>query len=412
MCAGQGLLHDAVHPRPVRADGLPEQESDALSTDDRPRSASTSIPPRPARCASSSTRRPADTSPVEGMPDEAGFLVTEDVARGEQGREDARLLPGPARPRRTRACAARARELERPAVPARRPCGLIRRRDAGRRAPRRRAGPGRRPSSPGSRRGSRSPRRLRPLPAPRASTPTSTWPWRSSRAVFTVAPWGHRILTPWVASALPVRNIARAFRIVTFAGLVAAGGVLFLYLRALGHGMPAAIARRRASSRSCPRWRECLRYVFLAEPVAVLLEIVLLVALQSGRRGSARCASSRPGDDGQGVLRPAHAGGARRRPAPDAAPRCARPAVAARGGARARRRRCAGGGRRTSRPRCPRPRPPTLRSSPSIGSTTRSPSGGGPPSSAGHRPARAPGRAARGVGRRCARSRSTSRPSR
>jgi hypothetical protein len=98
---------------------------------------------------------------------------------------------------------------------------------------------------------------------------------------FTIAPWGHRILTPWLASAIPVRNIARAFRIVTFTALLAAGGVLFLYLRALGHGLPAAVLGAGLFA-LLPPVAECLRYVFLAEPVAVLLEVTLLLALQSG----------------------------------------------------------------------------------------------------------------------------------
>jgi hypothetical protein len=105
---------------------------------------------------------------------------------------------------------------------------------------------------------------------------------------FTVAPWGHRILTPWVASALPVRNIARAFRIVTATGLVAAGAALFLYLRALGHGMPAAILGAGLFA-LLPPVAECLRYVFLAEPMAVFLETALLVALQSGARLGPLC---------------------------------------------------------------------------------------------------------------------------
>ena len=98
---------------------------------------------------------------------------------------------------------------------------------------------------------------------------------------FTVAPWGHRILTPWLASSIPVRNIARAFRIVTATALLAAGGALFLYLRALGHGIPAAVLGAFLFA-LLPPVAECLRYVFLAEPVALLLEVALLLALQSG----------------------------------------------------------------------------------------------------------------------------------
>jgi hypothetical protein len=85
-----------------------------------------------------------------------------------------------------------------------------------------------------------------------------------------------------------VRNIARAFRIVTATALLAAGGMLFLYLRALGHGIPAAILGAGVFS-LLPPIAECLRYVFLAEPVAVLLEVSLLLALQSGARLGPLC---------------------------------------------------------------------------------------------------------------------------
>jgi hypothetical protein len=98
---------------------------------------------------------------------------------------------------------------------------------------------------------------------------------------FTVAPWGHRILTPWLASAIPVRNIARAFRIVTFTALLAAGGMLFLYLRALGHGLPSSVLGAGLFA-MLPPVAECLRYVFLTEPLAVFLQVCLLLALQSG----------------------------------------------------------------------------------------------------------------------------------
>ena len=99
--------------------------------------------------------------------------------------------------------------------------------------------------------------------------------------VFTVAPWGHRILTPWLASAVPTRHVARAFRVVTFAAFLAAAAALFLYLRVLGHGMPAALLGAGVLA-LLPPVAECLRYVFLAEPVAFFLETALLLALQAG----------------------------------------------------------------------------------------------------------------------------------
>ena len=99
--------------------------------------------------------------------------------------------------------------------------------------------------------------------------------------VFTVAPWGHRILTPWLASAVPTREIARAFRVVMIGALLAASAALYLYLRVLGHAMPAALAGA-AVLPLLPPVAECLRYVFLAEPVAFFLETALLLALSAG----------------------------------------------------------------------------------------------------------------------------------
>ena len=98
---------------------------------------------------------------------------------------------------------------------------------------------------------------------------------------FTVAPWGHRILTPWLASAVPTREVARAFRVVMFASLLAAGAALYLYLRVLGHGMAVSIAGAGVAA-LLPPVAECLRYVFLAEPLAFFLETAFLLALQAG----------------------------------------------------------------------------------------------------------------------------------
>jgi hypothetical protein len=99
--------------------------------------------------------------------------------------------------------------------------------------------------------------------------------------LFTVAPWGHRVLTPWLASAVPTREVARAFRVVMLASLLAASGALYLYLRVLGHGMAAAVAGA-ALAALLPPVTECLRYVFLVEPLAYFLETAFLVALQAG----------------------------------------------------------------------------------------------------------------------------------
>jgi hypothetical protein len=75
--------------------------------------------------------------------------------------------------------------------------------------------------------------------------------------------------------------VARAFRVVMFASFLAAGAALYLYLRVLGHGMAASVAGASAAA-LLPPVAECLRYVFLAEPLAFLLEVTLLLALSAG----------------------------------------------------------------------------------------------------------------------------------
>src|SRR5215468_8369366 len=52
-------------------------------------------------------------------------------------------------------------------------------------------------------------------------------------AVFSVAPWGYRVLTPALVHALPVRTVVRGFRYVTLGSFALAGALLFLYLRRL-----------------------------------------------------------------------------------------------------------------------------------------------------------------------------------
>jgi hypothetical protein len=105
-------------------------------------------------------------------------------------------------------------------------------------------------------------------------------------ALFTVAPWGYRVLTPWLAGTLPVGhtpvgNTARAFRYVTWGGLVAAGVLLFAYLRRRGHAAWAALLGVAAFGWSGPV-AGAVHYRFLVEPVTVALEVAFLLALESG----------------------------------------------------------------------------------------------------------------------------------
>jgi len=98
-------------------------------------------------------------------------------------------------------------------------------------------------------------------------------------AFFTVAPWGHRILTPALVRALPIRNPIRGFGFLTFVGLAAAGVILFLYLRRLGHGELLSVAAVAAFGLTRPV-AETIRYQILVEPLTLLLLMLFLLALE------------------------------------------------------------------------------------------------------------------------------------
>jgi hypothetical protein len=100
-------------------------------------------------------------------------------------------------------------------------------------------------------------------------------------AVFTVAPWGYRVLTPWVVRGISGRSLVKAFRRLTVGALALAGVLLFLYLRRLGHGPPAALLGTAAFALSGPV-AEIVAYPFLAEPLTLLLEVAFLLALRAG----------------------------------------------------------------------------------------------------------------------------------
>jgi hypothetical protein len=100
-------------------------------------------------------------------------------------------------------------------------------------------------------------------------------------AFFTVAPWGYRILLPWLVSALPLPHPVAAFFWATLLGLTAAGVLLFLYLRHLGMGNGAALLGVAAFGAS-PPVGEVVRYQFLVEPLTVALELAFLLALEAG----------------------------------------------------------------------------------------------------------------------------------
>ncbi len=100
-------------------------------------------------------------------------------------------------------------------------------------------------------------------------------------AFFTLPPWGYRILVPWLVHALPVETPAAGFRGITFAALFLAGGALYLYLRRLGSAPLACVLAVLAFGLTEPV-AESASYVFLTDPVVVLFEILLLLALEAG----------------------------------------------------------------------------------------------------------------------------------
>ncbi|HEY7511042.1 MAG TPA: hypothetical protein VIG50_12360 [Vicinamibacteria bacterium] len=102
--------------------------------------------------------------------------------------------------------------------------------------------------------------------------------------VFTVAPWGYRVLTPALAHAAALgapARVLRGFRAVNGAALVAAAVLLWLFQRRLGLRAWAALAGVIAFALA-PPVAELLRNPFLADAVLVALETAFLLALQAG----------------------------------------------------------------------------------------------------------------------------------
>jgi len=100
-------------------------------------------------------------------------------------------------------------------------------------------------------------------------------------AVFTVAPWGYRVLVPSVVHAMGFRNVVRGFKIVSFASMVGAGGLLFLFLRRRGGTDLAALLGTALFVLSPPVAR-AVETPFFQEPVAILLILALLLGIETG----------------------------------------------------------------------------------------------------------------------------------
>ena len=98
--------------------------------------------------------------------------------------------------------------------------------------------------------------------------------------VFTIAPWGYRILTPWLAHVLPVPAV-RAHRLLTPVLLALSGAALFAFWRRLGHPVAPSLVGVAAFALS-PPVVQLVRTPFLSDPVALLLQSVFLLALEAG----------------------------------------------------------------------------------------------------------------------------------
>jgi hypothetical protein len=100
-------------------------------------------------------------------------------------------------------------------------------------------------------------------------------------AFFTAAPWGYRVLGPRLVHLLPPRARLRGFHDLSVGCLVASGGVLFLFLRRLGHGLAMALVGVAMLQLSRPV-QLALGIPLLGDPLSLLLLLLALLASAGG----------------------------------------------------------------------------------------------------------------------------------
>lgn len=100
-------------------------------------------------------------------------------------------------------------------------------------------------------------------------------------AFFTAAPWGYRLLGPRLVHLLPPRARLPGFRDLAYWSLVGCGGLLFLFLRRLGHGVALSLAGVALFQLSRPV-QLALANPLLGEPLAALFEIAALLGVAAG----------------------------------------------------------------------------------------------------------------------------------
>ena len=98
--------------------------------------------------------------------------------------------------------------------------------------------------------------------------------------VFTVGPWGYRILLPaLLGAALPPRSIVPGFDWMARASLVVGSGLLFVYLRIGGASLRAALLAV-AAFMVAPSVIMVFENPFLVEPFALTLLLIALIAIE------------------------------------------------------------------------------------------------------------------------------------
>ncbi len=99
--------------------------------------------------------------------------------------------------------------------------------------------------------------------------------------VFTVAPWGYRILPAWVAHIVEPDRPMRGFKWLTLSTVAAAAVLLSLFLRRLGFSWPAALIGLALFCLS-PPVGELLRNPFSTEGPGIALASALLLGIAGG----------------------------------------------------------------------------------------------------------------------------------
>jgi hypothetical protein len=101
-------------------------------------------------------------------------------------------------------------------------------------------------------------------------------------SVFTLTPWGHRTLKPWLLHALAESNRElRVDRYVNAAGLTVAGPLLFLFLRRLGYREGAALLGLVVFLFTEP-FASLFEEPLLTDSISLPLALGLLLAIEAG----------------------------------------------------------------------------------------------------------------------------------